>query len=83
LQKITHVETLANYRIKLSFEDGLKGTIDLSDMVGKGVFAVWTDPDKFAMVSIDPLTHTVSWLGGIDLCADSLHDEIAQQDRAA
>ncbi|MDO8683801.1 MAG: DUF2442 domain-containing protein [Armatimonadota bacterium] len=83
MQKIIYVTALADYRIKIRFEDGLEGTVDLSDMVGKGVFASWTDPQNFAKVSIDPTTHTVAWPGGIDLCANSLHEEIVQQEKAA
>ncbi|MDO8589420.1 MAG: DUF2442 domain-containing protein [Armatimonadota bacterium] len=81
MQRISYVEALADYRIRVRSEDGLEGVVDLSDMVGKGVFADWNDPQNFAKVCIDPVT--VSWPGGIDLCADSLHEEIAQQEKAA
>lgn len=83
MKKIIFVEALAGYRIKVRFEDGLEGVVDLSDMVGKGVFQSWNDPQHFAQASIDPTTHTVCWPGGIDLCADSLHQEIAEQHKAA
>ncbi len=50
------------------------GTVDLSDMVGEGVFTVWEDPAEFAKVGIDPVTHMLAWPGGIDLCPDSLYE---------
>jgi hypothetical protein len=30
--------------LSLSFEDGVTGDVELVDLVGKGMFAAWTDP---------------------------------------
>ena len=38
--------------MKLEFADGKKGIVDLSHLVGKGVFALWDDYNKFKMVKI-------------------------------
>jgi hypothetical protein len=32
-----------NYQIWIKYSDGIQGVVDLSDLVGKGVFAVWKD----------------------------------------
>ena len=74
---------MPGYRLRLRFKDGLTGEIDLSDMVGKGVFQVWNDPEEFAKVFVDSETGTVAWPGGIDLCPDSLYDEVAAKQKAA
>ena len=37
------VRPLPNYRIYLEFSDGVKGEVDLSYLVGKGVFQAWND----------------------------------------
>ncbi len=50
--------------------------MDLSHLVGRGVFAIWEDPAEFAKVFIDPVTRTVTWPGEIDLCPDALYMEI-------
>lgn len=83
MQKITHAEPLPGYRLRIEFADGLNGVVDLSDLVGKGIFQDWRNPDEFAKVLIDPETHTVAWPNGADLCPDSLHEEIAAQEKAA
>lgn len=83
MKRIVDVEALENYRIKVRFSDGLEGVVDLSDMVGKGVFEAWIDAGHFARVFVDPATLTVAWPGGIDLCPDSLYEEIAGQEKAA
>jgi hypothetical protein len=76
MQRIISATPLPGHRLRLRFEDGVEGTVDLSDLVGKGVFAPWTNEKAFAAVAIDRATGTVTWPGGIDLCPDTLHEEI-------
>jgi hypothetical protein len=45
---ITNVQVLQGYHLELTFDDGVTGMVDLSDLVGKGVFALWNDPKAFA-----------------------------------
>ena len=44
MNKISKVKVLPRYRLEVEFEDGVSGTVDLSENVGKGVFALWRDP---------------------------------------
>ncbi|MHB9035053.1 MAG: DUF2442 domain-containing protein [Armatimonadota bacterium] len=81
--RVTSVEPVDNCKIRVSFSDGLQGIVDLSEIIGRGVFESLKDPSEFAKVYVDEITHTVAWPGGIDLCPDSLHHEIAQKQRAA
>lgn len=83
MHRIEKAEALPDYKLRVVFSDGLSGEVDLSDMVGKGVFETWNDPEQFAKVFIDQETHTVAWPGGIDLCPDSLYQEIVERQRAA
>lgn len=83
MHKIIRAEALKNYRLKVRFSDGIQGEVDLSDLVGKGIFAVWKDPKQFAQVSIDPESHTVCWPGGIDLAPDALYEDIKKKQKAA
>ena len=68
----TLVRPLPNYRIYLEFSDGVKGEVDLSDLMGKGVFQVWTDYSFFQKVHIGP-ERQIQWDDYIELCADSLY----------
>ena len=83
MHRVTSVEPLASCRLRLSFDDGLCSKLDLSDMIGKGVFEVLADPAEFAKVYVDPETHTVAWPGGIDLCPDSLYEDVQSRQKAA
>jgi hypothetical protein len=79
MHRVIHAIALDGYRLQLRFSDGAEGEVDLSDLVGGGVFAAWRDPDFFAQVGIDEVAGTVCWPGGIDLCPDTLYAEIAGQ----
>ena len=70
--KITRVNVLKSYRLEVDFDDGVSGMVDLSELVGKGVFALWSDPHVFEQVRIGSFGELV-WGDKIDLCPDSLY----------
>lgn len=65
--KIVACKPLPNYRVWIEFDDGLEGEVDLSDLVGKGVFEAWRSLDFFNQVRIDPISDTLAWGEEIDL----------------
>ena len=70
--KIVEVEVLQGYRLELVFDDGVSGVVDLSELVGKGVFALWRDRRAFEQVRIGSFGE-LAWADEIDLCPDSLY----------
>lgn len=82
MHAITEVKPLEDYRIWIRFADGTQGEVDLSDLVGKGVFATWKNPDEFRKVFIDSESHTLAWPGGIDLAPDALYQDITAEKAA-
>lgn len=70
--KITQVEPLEGYRLWVRFVDGVEGTVDLSDLAGRGVFAEWNDRRFFEDVHVDE-SGALCWRGDLDLCPDSLY----------
>ena len=52
MRRIAKVKVLRGYRLELEFDDGVSGIVDLSEAVGKGVFALWRDPLVFEQVRI-------------------------------
>ncbi|MBP1679409.1 MAG: uncharacterized protein H6Q29_1320 [Bacteroidetes bacterium] len=72
MRTITRVDVLKDYRLALTFDDGTSGTADLSGLVGKGVFACWSDGSVFANVRIGPSGELV-WGERVDLCPDALY----------
>ncbi len=72
MRKISKVKVLPDYRLELAFDDGACGAVDLSDLVGKGVFALWRDRQVFEQVRIGSIGELV-WGDQIDLCPDALY----------
>lgn len=63
-----------NYRLWLRYDDGACGEVDLSCLVGQGVFAAWSDPAFYQTARLTP-HGSVAWGedGQIELCADALY----------
>lgn len=72
MMRVTEVKVVGEYRLDLTFDDGTRGTADLSDLVGKGVFSLWCDHDAFAGVRIGTSGELV-WGDQVDLCPDALY----------
>lgn len=70
--RIIEVRALEGYRLELVFDDGVTGVVDLSSLVGKGVFDLWRDRLAFEQVQIGSSGELV-WDDRIDLCPDSLY----------
>ena len=72
MKKVSKVKVLSGYRLDLEFDDGVSGIVDLSEAVGKGVFALWHDPLVFGQVRIGSSGELV-WGEQVDLCPDALY----------
>lgn len=72
MRRIKGVEVLSEYRLDLTFDDGTRGIVDLSSLVGKGVFSLWRDPSAFERVRIGTSGELI-WNDQIDLCPDALY----------
>src|SRR6266536_5066483 len=79
IPRVTEARALPGYWLRLTFDDGLTGDVDLSDLAKNGpVFEPLRNQEFFARVNVSPVTHTVEWPGGIDLDPESLHEEAAR-----
>ena len=72
------VKPLENYRLWVKFSDGVEGTIDLSYLVGNGVFALWNDYQEFQKVRIGS-SGEIAWSEDIDICPDAIYLKITGQ----
>jgi len=76
MNRIIAAEPRPNHRLWLRFQDGAEGEVDLSHLVGRGVFAAWRDVAEFNRVSVDLSTGTVCWPGDIDLDPEVLYSRL-------
>lgn len=78
--RVTEVEALPGFRLRVAFTDGLTGIVDMSALVhspNAGVFAALADPPHFAKVTLQ--YGTVSWPGDLDLAPDAMHAALQKQ----
>ena len=73
---ITDVRVLDGYRIELTFSDGVRGVVDLTNrVVGRGgVFAPLENAEFFRQVVVDSELGTIVWPNGADICPDLLYN---------
>ena len=72
---VTKVEVLEPYRLKLEFDDGTSGEVDIAELVPfRGVFAPLRDPEAFRQVRLDREFGTIVWPNGADLDPFVLHE---------
>jgi hypothetical protein len=73
--KLIEVRPLPGYKLHLRYTDGVAGEVDLSSLVGKGVFCLWNDPEQFRRVSFGT-GGELRWSDDLDLCADALYMQL-------
>jgi len=73
--RLLNVRPLGDYRLRVEFEDGTTGEIDLSERLTGPVFEPLRDPKLFSQVSIDEFG-AVCWPNGADLAPDALHQRL-------
>jgi hypothetical protein len=73
--RITSVEIVHGYRIRLDFDDGRRGEVDLAPFLGRGGFEAMTrDRALFEGVRVDPELGTIVWANGADMDPDVLYE---------
>lgn len=78
MPKLVSIQAKSGYHLSLVYDDGTTGEIDLSDLVGRGVFAAWQDPAFFAAAELSE-AGAPAWGDSIDLCPDALYLELTGQ----
>jgi hypothetical protein len=80
LKDLIEAVPLEDCRLKIRFEDGSEGIVDVAKCVNfTGVFAALHDPKEFKAVRVDPELGTVCWPGGADLDPDVLYALVTGQ----
>ncbi len=73
--KPVDVKALPGYKLRIRYTDGVEGDVDVSHLVGEGVFSLWNDPIVFEKVSIGS-SGQIQWGENVELCPDALYMEI-------
>ena len=69
------VTALPGCKISVTYADGVSGVVDLSDSVGRGVFAPLQDEAFFKTVHVGDYGQ-IAWSDEIEICPDAAYLEI-------
>jgi hypothetical protein len=84
LPHIVVAEPVIHGVLKVAFDDGFEGVVDLRPLIAQGKVFSWLEtPAHFSALRIDEFGHSVSWTDesgyAIDLGADSLRRDAERQ----
>ena len=74
--KLIEAEYVRNYIVRLRFDDGVTGEVDLSDRLFGPVFEPLQDLEYFQTFEVHPELHTLVWPNGADFAPEFLHDRV-------
>lgn len=74
IHRITSVEALEGYRLRIGFDDGSSRDIDFEPILEGELYGPLRDPELFAKVVLDPEVRTLVWPNGADFDPAILHD---------
>lgn len=72
--KAIDVQPLSDYKIKVVFDDGVSGVVDLHELVEKGIFQHLKDEKAFRNVHTDGAS--IAWSEELEIDADNIYAEI-------
>ena len=71
--KIKKAEYIGDYKIKITFDDGSEGIVDLSESLEGKVFERLKDKKNFSKFKVDKELGTIVWENGADLAPEYLY----------
>ena len=72
--KVQEVKYLSDYIVSIKFDDGVTGTIQLKDLVQKGIFKVLQDKNQFAKVYTNG--YSIAWSNELEIDATTIYSEL-------
>jgi len=78
LRDVVSVQALPEHRLRVRFDDGTEGVVDVAQMVEfAGVFEPLREPEFFARACVNAELGTVCWPNNADLDSDVLYAKVA------
>jgi hypothetical protein len=77
LPSVIRAEYRGDYRIHLTFNDDLEGTVDFTQWLDGPVFQPLKDQAYFRRFFVDG--GTVSWPNGADIAPETLYEQVSRQ----
>lgn len=79
IPRITAAEYVSGFILRLHFEDGTEGTVNLAEELDGPIFEPLHDPAYFRRFKVHPDLHTITWENGADFAPEFLYSQVRQQ----
>ena len=76
---VTSAEHVEGHKIRVSFNSGEAGIVDLKDALWGPVFEPLKDPVAFRRFRVSEVLHAVCWENGADFAPEFLYDKMVEQ----
>jgi hypothetical protein len=77
--EVTSAEHAGGHRLRLCFNNGHEGTVDLSDALWGPVFEPLQDVSAFRRFEVSSVLHTIRWANDADLAPEYLYETMVAQ----
>ena len=83
IPQLVQAEYVGDYRIRLRFDDGTMGVIDLANELWGPVFEPLRDVNRFQRFQLNRELNTICWDTGADLAPEFLYEAASHGSRPA
>ena len=73
---VTKVIYLRDFKLELTFNDGVVGELDLAAELDGQIYEPLKDKTFFSKVYLNPDTETIEWPNGADFAPEYLHAKV-------
>jgi hypothetical protein len=77
--KLISAEYVGQYRVRIAFEDGCEGELDLESELWGEVFESLRDPEIFRAFHLSEELNTLTWPSGADFAPEFLYEQVVRQ----
>ena len=77
--RLARAQYVQEYKIRLTFDDGREGIIDLEGELWGEVFEPLKDTEVFRRFRVDRELDTIVWSTGADLAPEFLYERVAPE----
>ena len=77
--EVTSAEYVGGYKIRVTFNTGQRGIVDLKDALWGPVFEPVKDPSVFQRFKVSETLHTICWENDADFAPEFLLERMVEQ----
>jgi hypothetical protein len=79
LLEVAAAKYLGGHRVRVRFNNGEEGVVDLTEALWGLMFEPLTDPAVFERFTVSKVFHTLCWENGADLAPEYLYAKMQEQ----